>query len=118
MAIPIMAVAAVAQAGVSISNAISGTSDAAKKRTYEQNLQLLNADDKKKLEKLLIEADSEQARQQILSQTLSTASSARINALAKLQAEKEKTKKTLLVVLIGGVILLGGIALILSKRRK
>lgn len=119
MAVPIMAISAGVSAVTGIASAISGTSDAAKRRTYEQNLGLLNLDQKQKLEGLLRDAGSEQARQQILAQTLGTANTARIDALAKVQTEKEKTKKTLLVVgIIGGVVILGGLLFILAKRNK
>lgn len=121
MAVPLAAIGAVSGAVSAVSGiagAISGTSDAAKRRTYEQNLGLLNLDQKRKLEGLLQEAGSEQARQQILAQTLGTANTARIDALAKIQVEREKTKKTLLVVgIIGGVIVLGGLLFILAKRK-
>jgi len=118
MAVPVMAIAAAASAATGIANAISGTSDAAKRRTYEQNLAFLSADDKKKLDTMLINAKSEEARQQILAATLGNIGSARVGALATVQAEKEKTKKTLLVVgLIAGAVIIGGLVFILSKRK-
>jgi hypothetical protein len=118
MAVPVMAVASAVSAATGIVNAISGTSDAAKRRTYEQNLAFLSADDKKKLDKMLISAKSEEAKQQILAATLGSIGSARVGALATVQAEKEKTKKTLLVVgLIAGAVIIGGLVFILSKRK-
>jgi len=118
MAVPVMAISAGVSAVTGIVNSISAISDANKRRAYEQNLGLLTLDQKAKLEKLLIKAGSEQAREQILAQTLGTANSARIDALAKVQAEKEKTKKTVLVVaIIGGVVIVGGLLLILAKRK-
>lgn len=117
MAVPLIIAGVGAATGVA--NAITGTIDANKRRIYEQNLGLLNLDQKAKLEGLLREAKSEEARQAILAQTLSTTNSARIDALAKVQTEKEKTKKTILVAsIVGGVILLGGLLLILAKRNK
>lgn len=117
MAVPLLAIAAVAQAGTGIANAISGTSDAAKRRTYEQNLAFLTADEKKKLDKMLIDANSEQSRQQILAATLGSFGSARVDALAKVQVEKEKTKKTLIIIgVVAGVLLIGGYFLILRKK--
>ena len=117
MAVPVMAVAAAVSAATGIVNAISGTSDAAKRRTYEQNLAFLSANDKKKLDGMLINAKSEEARQQILAATLGNIGSARVGAIATVQAEKEKTKKTLLVVgLIAGAVIIGGLVFILSKR--
>lgn len=120
--VPLAAVqagASAVQAVAGVVNSIAGISDMNKRRLYEQNLGLLNLDQKAKLDQLLRSAKSEEARQAILAQTLSTANSARIDALAKVQTEKEKTKKTVLVVsIVGGIILLGGLLLILAKRKK
>lgn len=117
MAVPVMAISAGVSAVTGIVNSISAISDANKRRTYEQNLGLLTLDQKKALETLLIKAGSEQAREQILAQTLGSANTARIDALAKLQTEKEKTKKTIIVVsIVGGIIIVGGLLLILAKR--
>lgn len=120
--VPLAAVqagASAVQAVAGVVNSIAGISDMNKRRLYEQNLGLLNLDQKAKLDQLLRSAKSEEARQAILAQTLSTANSARIDALAKVQAEKEKTKKTVLVVsIVGGIVLLGGLLLILAKRKK
>lgn len=116
MPLPLLAIAAVASAGTGIANAITGTADANRRRIYEQNLGLLNFDQKAKLDKLLLEANSDEARQQILAQTLGSANTARIDALAKVQAEKEKTKKTLIIVGIGGTLLLVGLYLILKRK--
>lgn len=119
MAVPIAAASQVVTAVTGVVNSIAGISDMNKRRLYEQNLGLLSLDQKAKLDQLLRSAQSEDARQAILAQTLSTSNSARIDALAKVQAEKEKTKKTILVVsIIGGIVLLGGLLLILAKRKK
>lgn len=116
MAVPV--IIGVASAATGIVSAISSTSDAAKKRTYEQNLAFLSIDEKKKLDRLLLGAKSEEARQQILAATLGSISSARVGAMATLQAEKEKTKKTLLVVgIIAGAVIIGGLVFILTKRK-
>lgn len=119
MALPLAAIkvgADIAQAGVSIVSALSGTSDAAKRRIYEQNLALLNVDEKRKLEKLLRDAGSEQARQQVLAATLGQLGTARIEALSRLEQEREKTKKTVLILsIVGGVVLIGGLIFVLKK---
>jgi hypothetical protein len=110
--------AAIVGTGIEAVKAISGTSDAAKRRLYEQNLAFLSADDKKKLDRLLIQANTDQAKQQILAQTLGQVGSARVQAIAQLEAEKEKTNKTLLIIAgISGILLLGGIVLILAKKK-
>jgi len=114
MAVPVLAAA---QTITNIAGTIANISDMGKRRFYEQNLGLLNFDQKEKLEKLLREANSESARQTILAQTIGSSNVARIDALAKVQAEKEKTKKTVLVVsIIGAVILLGGLIFITKRR--
>lgn len=113
-------VAGAISAGVSavtgIATAISGTSDAAKRRLYEQNLGLLSLDQQKALNKQLIAANSEDARQAILANTLGQIGSARVNALSAVQVEKEKTKKVLTIAAIAGVVLVLGIVVILKKR--
>lgn len=110
--------AAIVGTGIEAAKAIAGTSDAAKRRLYEQNLASLNADDKKKLDKLLIQANTEQAKQQILASTLGQVASARVQAIAQLEAEREKSNKTfLLVASVAGILLLGGIVLILAKKK-
>lgn len=118
MAVPIAAVSAGVSAVTGIVNSITNISDASKRRLYEQNLGLLNVEQRAKLEALLRKANSEDARQQILAQTLGTANTARIDALAKVQAEREKTKKTIIVVSIIGVVLLLGTVLILKAKQK
>ena len=114
MAIPVAIVAA--QAAVSIGTSIANVANANQRRVYEQNLSLLNVEQKAKLENLLREANSEQARQQILAQTLGTANAARIDALAKVQVEKEKTKKTIIIASVVGVALLLGVLLIVRRK--
>jgi hypothetical protein len=110
--------AAIIGTGVEAAKAIAGTSDAAKRRIYEQNLAFLSADDKKKLDKLLLDAGTTQAKQQILAQTLGQVGSARVQAIAQLEAEKEKTNKTILIIAsVAGILLLGGIVLILTKKK-
>ena len=112
----VMAAAAAVQAVTSIGTAIAGVQDMNKRRVYDQNFALLNFDQRQKLETLMREAGSEQARQQILAQTLGSANVARIDALARVQAEKEKTKKTLIIVGLGGILLLATVFIISRKR--
>jgi hypothetical protein len=115
MAIPV-AIAA-AQAVTGIAATIAGISDMQKRRFYEMNLGLLNYDQRERLEKQMMEADSENARLAILQQTLGSVNTARAQGLSTVQAEKEKTKKTVLTIaLIGGFIIIGGL-LFIGKRR-
>ena len=112
----VQAAMAVVNTAANVAATISGISDMNKRRFYEMNLGLLNYDQREKLEKLVREADSESARQAILQQTIGSANTARIDALGKIQAEKEKTKKTVLAIaLVGGIIIIGGL-LFIGKR--
>jgi hypothetical protein len=114
--VAIAAASSIVSAGTSIVQAISGTSDAAKRRIYEQNLGLLSLDEKRKLERMLMEAGNDQARQQILASTLGTLGTARINALATVQAEKEKTKKTIIILsIVAGIVVIGGLFYVSKK---
>ena len=115
---PIPIAIAAASAAVSIGTSIAGVADAGKRRTYEQNLARLNVEEKRRLESMLQSAKSEEARQQILASTLGTIGSARVSALAQVQAEKEKTKKTLLVVGIGAVVILVVGLIYISTKKK
>lgn len=116
MALPIAAAAQVVQAGAAVVSTISSISDASKRRLYEQNLGLLSLDQQKALNKQLIAANSEDARQAILANTLGQIGSARVNALSAVQVEKEKTKKVLTIAAIAGLALVVGLVVILKKR--
>jgi hypothetical protein len=110
---------AAAESVANIANAIAGISDMNKRRKFEQNLASLDYDQKIALSKALNDANSESARQQILGDTLGKLDVARIDALGRLQAEKEKTKKTLYILAgIGGLIVVVGLVTILVKRNK
>jgi hypothetical protein len=114
-----LTVAAVAQSVASIGQSINSIGDVNKRRKYEQNLAALDYDQKIALNKLLMGAKSEEARQQILAETLGKLNTSRIDALGKIQVEKEKTKKTLLVVgAVGAVIGILAFIIILAKRNK
>jgi hypothetical protein len=113
----ILAGTAVAGALTGIASAIANTKDMNQRRKFVQNLAALDYDQKVILNKQLIEANSEAARQQILGDTLGKLDVARIDALGKVQAEKEKTKKSLYIVAgIGGLIIIGGLVAIKLKR--
>jgi hypothetical protein len=108
-----------AESVANIANAIAGISDMNKRRKFEQNLASLDYDQKIALSKALNDANSESARQQILGDTLGKLDVARIDALGKLQAEKEKTKKTLYILGgIAGIIVVIGLITIFIKRKK
>lgn len=113
---PLIATAAVSAVS-GLTTAVTGISDTQKRRLYEQNLANLNFSQKLQIEKMLKEAGSEDARQQILQQTLGGLSGARIGALTSVQVEKEKTKKVLWIVGLS-LVGLGIIAAIIIKRKK
>lgn len=108
---------AIASSLTGIVTAITNISDMEKRRKYEQSLAALDFDQKIKLNQALLAAGSEQARQQLLADTLGKLDVARINALGSLQAEKEKTRKTLYIV--GGIAVIITIIgyFVISKRR-
>jgi hypothetical protein len=115
----ILAGTAVAGALTGIASAIANTKDMNQRRRFVQNLSALDYDQKVILNKQLIEANSEAARQQILADTLGKLDVARIDALGKVQAEKEKTKKAMYIVAgIGGLIVVGGLTVSLINRNK
>lgn len=114
---PITATAIVGT-GIEAVKAIGGVGEAEKKRAYERNFASLSIDEKKKLDKLLIQAGSDQAKQQILAATLGQVGNARVQALSQLEAEREKTNKTILIIAaVTGILLVGGIVLILAKKK-
>lgn len=115
MPIPFIAIAAAISAASSAGGAVAGASGAAKQRMYQKNLDLLTLDQKKALEKQLMGAKSEEARQAILASTLGAISSARVQALGDIQKEKEKTKK---VLLITGASIVGLLLLVLIIKKK
>ena len=115
----ILAGTAVAGALTGIASAIANTKDMNQRRRFVQNLSALDYDQKVILNKQLIEANSEASRQQILGDTLGKLDVARIDALGKVQAEKEKTKKAMYIVAgIGGLIVVGGLTVSLINRNK
>ena len=86
-------VSGVANALANVTNAVTNTMDASKRRKYEQNLANLSFDQKVKLDKELSNAKSDADRQAVLGNVLGGLSSSRIDALSKVQVEREKTKK-------------------------
>jgi len=109
----------VATAVSGLVNSVTNITDTSKRRLYEQNLASLSFDQKLAIDKMLKEASSEDARQQILQQTLGNLSGARINAISLVQVEKEKTKKTMLIIGgIMGLLAVVGIIVTLKNKRK
>jgi hypothetical protein len=109
---------AVANSLAQVAQTIANISDMEKRRKFEQNFAALDYDQKIKLNKALLAANSEQARQQLLGDTLSKLDVARIEGLATVQSEKEKTKKTIYIISgIAVIIIISAIAIIRIKRK-
>jgi hypothetical protein len=106
-------------AGTQIASTIAGFADARKRTQFEQQLALLDYDQKKKLNDELIKANSEDARQMILASSLGNISGKRVDSLAALAIEKEKTNKVVTIIGIGaGILLFGGIVFVLLNDKK
>lgn len=114
----IMAGTSVVGSLTGIVNTISQTSDMTKRRNFVQNLAALDLDQKIALNKQLLDAKSNDARQAIMGNILGQLNTATINGLATVQTEKQKTTKTVTTaaIIVGGVILLGVIVLMIKKR--
>lgn len=88
------------------------------RRQYEQNLAALDLEEKKRLEKELVEAKNLEERKQILAETLGKATQTRIEAIEKKKAESQKAlNKLLLIGGIGAVILIVGLIIVANKRK-
>ncbi len=101
-------VASVASAGAGIAGGIAGTRDARLRTQYEQQLSLLDYDQKKQLNDALIKAQSETSRQQILANALGGVSQARVQTFGNIALEREKTNQVVTILgVIAGIGLLG-----------
>ena len=119
MAFVVTAAAAVVTAGTGVATAIAGTADSRKRTQFLQQLELLDYDQKKKLNDDLIKANSEDARQQILANTLGGISGKRVDTLGALAIEKEKTNKVVTIIGLGaGILLFGGVVFVLLDNKK
>jgi hypothetical protein len=119
MAWAVTAAAAVVTAGTGVATAIAGTNDSRKRTYYLQQLELLDYDQKKKLNDDLIKANSEDTRQQILASTLGNVSGKRVETLGALALEREKTNKIVTIIGLGaGILLFGGVVLLLVNEKK
>lgn len=98
-------------------NLIAGISDQRKRALFQQNFSALTADQQKKLNELVLDANSETERLTILSNALSASNIQRINNLASMYAENERKKRNQKLLIIGGFFLFGiaAIAIIYKK---
>lgn len=112
-------IGAIGEIGATAISTISTINDVNKRRKFEQNFAQLTLEQQKGLDIKLGEAKSQTERLSILSQYLTQLNSQRIANLASFYGDKEKAKRTNLLIITGGVALLGVIVAIeLIKRGK
>lgn len=110
---PVQAATAIISTGTQIAGTIAGFRDARARTLFEQNLSLLDYDQKQKLNNELIKANSEDARQAILASTLGGISKSRVDSFGAIALEREKTNK--IVTILGVVTGVGVLTFILFQ---
>jgi hypothetical protein len=109
---------AIISAGTQIAGTIAGTRDARLRTQYEQNLSLLDFDQKKQLNDALLKANSEESRQKILANALGGVSQARVQTFGNIALEREKTNQVVTILgVIAGIGLLGFLLLTLNNKK-
>lgn len=109
---------AAAQTVTSLINSVNNISDTNKRRFYEQNLASLNYEQKEAIGKLLQKQTTDEAKMKVLSDTLGSLNMARINAITKVQVERDKTNKYLYISLVVGVVVIMGLSIYFYKKKK
>lgn len=100
-------------------SAISTINDVNKRRKFEQNFAQLTLEQQKGLELKLIDAKSQTERLALLTEYLTQLNTQRIANLSNFYSDREKSKRTTLLIIAGGVALLGVIvAVVLIKNKK
>jgi hypothetical protein len=112
----IQAATAAIDTALGVASTINAINDVNTRRRYEQSLANLSFDQKAALNEALINAQSESQRLAILAQVLGGTTQTRINAMAQIQAEKEKSKRYLTLGVILGVVVIGAIFLTLRNK--
>jgi len=109
---------AIISTGTQIAGTIAGTRDARLRTQYEQNLSLLDFDQKKQLNDALLKANSEESRQKILANALGGVSQARVQTFGNIALEREKTNQVVTILgVIAGIGLLGFLLLTLNNKK-
>jgi hypothetical protein len=98
-------------------NLISRISDQKKRAEFQNNLSFLSLDQQNKLEKLLIESNSESERLKVLTSALSSLNMQRIGNIASIYAEQEKKKRNQQLITIGAIIAFGAVALVIVLKK-
>lgn len=111
------AASAIGEAGATVISAISQINDATKRRKFEQNFSQLTLEQQKGLEIKLIEAKNQSQKLAVLSEYLTQLNTQRIANLANFYSDKEKSKRTMLLVLAGGIAVLAIVTLIVIKKK-
>lgn len=96
---------------------ISGISDRKKRAAFEQNFASLNLEQQNKLNKLLLDANSETERLTILTQALASSNVKRISNIAEMYAEQERKKRNEKLLIAGGVLVIGLVAVVLIVKK-
>jgi hypothetical protein len=109
---------AIISTGTQIAGTIAGTRDARLRNQYEQNLSILDFDQKKQLNDALLKANSEESRQRILANALGGVSQARVQTFGNIALEREKTNQVVTILgVIAGIGLLGFLLLTLNRKK-
>jgi hypothetical protein len=108
----------VANALANVTNAVTNTMDASKRRKYEQNLANLSFDQKVQLNKELAYAKTDSEKQAVLGNILGGLTSSRIDAISKVQVEREKTKKIIIILGISFVSVITSVIIYLNFKKK
>lgn len=101
-------ITAVGQTAGAVITAISEQKDAKRRLEFEKQLAELDAQQQRELNKKILNAQTATERSRILSQTLSATSVARIQNLGK-------SKTSVALYVIGGVIILGAFLIVYKK---
>lgn len=109
---------AIISTGTQIAGTIAGTRDARLRAQFEQNLSLLDFDQKKQLNDALLKANSEEARQKILANALGGVSQARVQTFGNIALEREKTNQVVTILgVLAGIGLLGFLLITLNRKK-
>lgn len=100
-----------------ITGVIASVNDKNKRRAFEQNFAALNLDQQNKLAKLVSDANSDTDRLAILTQALTSSTTQRINNIATMYAEMEKKKRNQKLLIGGGILFVGLVAVVLIVKK-
>jgi hypothetical protein len=108
----------IANSLANVTNAVTNTIDATKRRKYEQNLANLSFDQKVQLNKELANAKTDSDKEALLGNVLGGLSSSRIDAISRVQVEREKTKKIIIILGISFVFVVSSVMIFLKFKKK